>query len=252
MGFIGNVKEAVKDAREGVRKGRRDIDLAKAFFAEHNDNPPFDVAKRFFTSLGDDVDTSKPREVRAYMHTVGKFQRAWIKAHPNGLGGGSFGTGSPEVSISVVSIPAGSSLADVLDKVFGDGTSVPDAADLMKIVREMLMNDPNYRAGVERARELNREAGYCLACGGGLDEDGACDGTGDEDWDGRPETAKGNPANRVSETLTREQKIAKVTQLRARLDQLLAEYKELRAQSPEAQAQLSEIVAEIEALEKSL
>lgn len=250
MNFISDIK----DAREGARKAQRDIELAKAFFAEHNDNPPFDVAKRFFTALGDDVDSSKPREVRAYMLTIGKFQRKWGKAHPNGLGGGSFGTGSPEVSISVISIPLGGSLADALGNVFGNGENAPDAADLMKIVREMLMNDPNYRAGIEHARELNREAGYCLGCGGGLDEDGACDGTGDEDWDGRPETAKGNPANRkpVSETLTREQKLAKVTQLRARLDQLLAEYKELKGQSPEAQAQLSEIVAEIEALEKSL
>src|SRR5690606_27521091 len=139
-----------------------------------------------------------------YMHTVGKFQRAWKKAHQNRFGGSNFATGDSGVSLSVISIPVGSSLADVLDKMFGDGTSVPDAADLMKIVREMLMNDPNYRAGVERAREMNREAGYCLACGGGLDEDGACDGTGDDDWDGSPETAKGNPANRVSETLTRE------------------------------------------------
>jgi hypothetical protein len=233
MGFISNVKEA----REGVRKARRDIDLAKAFFAEHNDNPPFDVAERFFSALGNDVDGSKPREVRAYMFTIGKFQRQWLNEHPNGVSTND----SPDISISVVAVP----LAFDGDK--------PDPVTIMKIVRDMLMQDSNYRAGVEQAQAMNREAGYCLGCGGGLDEDGACDGTGDEDWDGTPETAKGNPANRVSETapLTSEQKVAKITQLRARLDQLLAEYKELRGHSPEAQAELTKIMAEIEALEAS-
>ncbi len=237
MNFISDIK----DAREGARKAQRDIALAKAFFAEHNDNPPFDVAARFFGSLGDDVNNDKYHEVRAYMVSIRRYQKAWAKRHQGGEAtfGSQLGLRGGDVDVKVIAIP--------MDEVM---QNLPDGGDAIReIVQALLGQNPDYQAGLAEGRRQSKEAGYCLGCGGTINEDGACQGDGDPEWNGDPATAKGNPANRVSETLTREQKLAKVAQLRSRLDQLQAEYREIGGANEQMHDAVNAILAEITELE---
>lgn len=237
MSFISDIK----DAREGARKAQRDIALAKAFFAEHNDNPPFDVAVRFFNSLGDDVNSSKYHEARAYMVSIRRYQKAWAKRHKGS--DATFGSqvSQPDVDVRVIAIPLGEVMQNL-----------PDGGDAIReIIQAALSQNPDYQAGLAEGRRQSKEAGYCLGCGGTINEEGVCQGDGDPEWNGDPATAKGNPANRVSETLTREQKLAKVAQLRSRLDQLQAEYREIGGANEQMNEAIDAILAEIAELENS-
>jgi|GEM_PF-3541136 len=66
MGFIKNYKSA----KVGIRKAERDIKLVRMFMEEHNQNPPEEIASRFFMSLGDDLDQSSKPQMDGYRMMV--------------------------------------------------------------------------------------------------------------------------------------------------------------------------------------
>ncbi len=72
MGFIDNMKSKAEATREGRRKAERDIDLVTQFIDVHNGKPDYEIAKRFFSSLGDDVRPGP--ETVSYMKHTEKFQ----------------------------------------------------------------------------------------------------------------------------------------------------------------------------------
>lgn len=237
MNFISDIK----DAREGARKAQRDIALAEAFFAEHNDKPPFDVAVRFFSSLGDDVNSNKYHEVRAYRVSIRRYQKSWAKRHKDSDAtfGSQLGLRGGDVDVKVIAIPLG----EIMQNLPDDGDSI------RKMIQALLGQNPDYQAGLAESRRRSKEAGYCLGCGGTIGDGGECQRDGDPEWNGDPATARGNPANRVSETLTCEQKLAKVAQLRSRLDQLQAEYHEIGGMNEQMRDATNAILAEIAELE---
>jgi len=69
----------IKSHRTGKAKARRDMDLADMFFEEHKGEPPHDIAKRFFQSLGEDVDVNDSVERDAYAKGISAYENEWME-----------------------------------------------------------------------------------------------------------------------------------------------------------------------------
>jgi hypothetical protein len=249
MRFIDNMKSK----KLGRAKGKRDVALARLFFEEHNDEPPTDVATRFFSSLGDDVSRANRVESMAYVKTIRGYQKSWMKKHIKKYGErGS----SPLMSGRDINLMSGGDINDLppevreqIERMMGDGKADVRVFkfDMGELLRELFDEDSGGDAAqsiveilrhviAEKTRQEFLEAGYCLGCGGTIDDQGECQSDGDPDWDGNPETAVGLIAAREAAKVSgnhpakpedpEAERCAAVARLIGNFDQLLAESRE--------------------------
>jgi len=68
---------------QGAEKARRDGALLKMFFEEHNGKPKTEIAIRFLSNLGSDVNSRDKYEVGAYTKGVDRFLDNVMKAEPD-------------------------------------------------------------------------------------------------------------------------------------------------------------------------
>ena len=215
--FLNPKKRAIKRSiQAGTNKALRDVRLVQEFMKEHDGNPAPDVAERFFKSLDRDNDVNRDdeHEIFAYAKIVRAYQENLAR----------------ERGVDVMDIFSSKSENVRVIEIGGEDFTPESLAERIK--NEMPGADPGIIAAViesvtmmaDRQFKANLEAGYCLGCGGSLSENGGCMGDGDPDWDGTPpvsETAAEKLARELA-SLSPQEKLNKITGLRARLDQLKA------------------------------
>lgn len=243
--FLNPKKRAIKRSiQTGTSKALRDVRLVDQFMKEHDGNPAPDVAKRFFKSLDrdNDVNRNDEHELFAYAVIVRAYQENL--ARQRGVDVMDIFSSKPEENVHVIEIG-------------GEDFTSESLAERIK--NEMPGADPGIIAAViegvtmmaDRQFKENLEAGYCLGCGGSLSENGGCMGDGDPDWDGTPpvsETAAEKLARELA-SLSPQEKLNKITGLRARLDQLKASAHDQGGElMPNEAAELESISAELNAL----
>lgn len=213
--FLNPKKRAIKrSVQAGTSKALRDVRLVEEFMKEHDGNPAPDVAERFFKSLDRDNDVNRDdeREIFAYAVIVRAYQENLARQRGVDVMDifSSKSKSEPEENVRVIEIG-------------GEDFTPESLAERIK--NEMRGADPGIIAAViesvammaDRQFRDNLEAGYCLGCGGSLSENGGCMGDGDPNWDGTPPVSETAAAN-----LSPQEKLNKITGLRARLDQLKA------------------------------
>jgi len=85
----------------GAEKARRDGALVKMFFEEHNGKPKREIAIRFLSSLGNDVNSRDKHEVGAYAKGVGRFLEKVMQA-------------DPEIIAALITVKAAMALAEMV------------------------------------------------------------------------------------------------------------------------------------------
>ena len=215
--FLNPKKRAIKRSiQTGAKKALRDVRLVDQFMKEHDGNPAPEVAERFFKALDreNDVNRENEHEIFAYAKIVRAYQEHLARERGVDVDD-IFGSKSENVRVI---------------EIGGEDFTPESLAERIK--NEMPGADPGIIAAViegvsmmaDRQFKENLEAGYCLGCGGSLSENGGCMGDGDPDWDGTPpvsETAVEKLARELA-SLSPQEKLNKITGLRARLDQLKA------------------------------
>ena len=244
--FLNPKKRAIKRAiQTGVEKALRDVRLVEEFMKEHDGNPAPDVAERFFKSLDRDNDVNRDdeQEIFAYAKIVRAYQENLAR----------------ERGVDVMDIFSSKSNSEPVRVIEIDGEDFTPESLAERIKNEMPGADPGIIAAViegvamlaDRQFKENLEAGYCLGCGGSLSENGGCMGDGDPDWDGTPpvsETAAEKLARELA-SLSTQEKLNKITGLRARLDQLKASADDQDGELTMTEAaELDNISAELNAL----
>ncbi len=221
--FLNPKKRAIKRSiQAGAKKALRDVRLVDQFMKEHDGNPAPDVAVRFFKSLDrdNDVNRNDEHEIFAYAAIVRAYQEHLAR---------QLGVDVMDIFSSKPESESESESVRVIE--IGDEDFTPESL-AERIENEMRGADPGIIAAViesvammaDRQFKENLEAGYCLGCGGSLSENGGCMGDGDPDWDGTPpvsETAAEKLARELA-SLSPQEKLNKITGIRARLDQLKA------------------------------
>lgn len=243
--FLNPKKRAIKHSiQTGANKALRDVRLVDQFMKEHDGNPAPDVAERFFKALDrdNDVNRNDEHEIFAYAAIVGAYQENL--ARQRGVDVMDIFSSKPEENVRVIEIG-------------GEDFTPESLAE--RIENEMPGADPGIIAAViesvammaDRQFKDNLEAGYCLGCGGSLSENGGCMGDGDPDWDGTPpvsETQEQKLARELA-NLSPQEKLNKITGLRARLDQLKASANDQGGELTMTEdAELDSISAELNAL----
>ena len=220
--FLNPKKRAIKRSiQAGTNKALRDVRLVEEFMKEHDGNPAPDVAERFFKSLDRDNDVNRDdeHELFAYAAIVRAYQENLARQRGVDVDDifSSKSESEPEENVRVIEIGGEDftpeSLAERIENEM-DGADPGIIAAVIESVTRM----------ADRQFRDNLEAGYCLGCGGSLSENGGCMGDGDPDWDGTPpvsETAAEKLARELA-SLSPQEKLNKITGLRARLDQLKA------------------------------
>lgn len=249
MGFRNFIKyagEVGRAVRIGQNKAKRDIELCKMFFDEHGNNPPYEIAERFFSSLGDDVDRDSEYEEKAYLKDIRKFQDKWRKSNPEfRLPGGV------TVGRIAIQLPDGMSMDDVDNTVEGREFLANAISNLISEKTGVPVEEVR-AAFVRRGLQANLEAGKCLGCGGDIDEDGDCVGDqGLTPTPTQPEVSETEQLEQYVSTLSSTDKLRRLVYLRSRLDQLKAESEEIDGVTPGMADELNSIVAELAALNKS-
>lgn len=74
MSILSNIQSYLS----GKSKARRDIALAEMFFEEHKGDPPREIARKFFTSLGEDVSRTDRIELATYDRAAHKYEHEWL------------------------------------------------------------------------------------------------------------------------------------------------------------------------------
>lgn len=217
--FLNPKKRAIKRSiQTGTSKALRDVRLVDQFMKEHDGNPAPDVAERFFKSLDRDNDVNRNDEHELFAYSV------IVRAYQRKL--------AADQGVDVMDIFSSKSKSESVRVIEIDGEDFTPESLAERIKNEMPGADPGIIAAViegvammaDRQFRDNLEAGYCLGCGGSLSENGGCMGDGDPDWDGTPpvsETAAEKLARELA-SLSPQEKLNKITGLRARLDQLKA------------------------------
>lgn len=211
--FLNPKKRAIKRSiQAGTSKALRDVRLVDQFMKEHDGNPAPEVAERFFKSLDrdNDVNRNDEHEIFAYAAIVRAYQENLAR----------------ERGVDVMDIFSSKSENVRVIEIGGEDFTPESLAERIK--NEMPGADPGIIAAViegvtmmaDRQFKENLEAGYCLGCGGSLSENGGCMGDGDPDWDGTPPVSE-TAAEKLAR-LSPQEKLNKITGLRARLDQLKA------------------------------
>lgn len=214
--FLNPKKRAIKRSiQTGTSKALRDVRLVDRFMKEHDGNPAPDVAERFFKSLDRDNDVNRDdeREIFAYAAIVRAYQENLARERGVDVMDIFSSKSEPEENVRVIEIG-------------GEDFTPESLAERIK--NEMPGADPGIIAAViegvaimaDRQFKENLEAGYCLGCGGSLSESGGCMGDGDPNWDGTPPVSE-TAAEKLAR-LSPQEKLNKITGLRARLDQLKA------------------------------
>ena len=217
--FLNLKKRAIKRSiQAGAKKALRDVRLVDQFMKEHDGNPAPEVAERFFKALDrdNDVNRENEHEIFAYAKIVRAYQEHIAR----------------ERGVDVMDIFSSKSESENVRVIEIGGEDFTPESLAERIKNEMPGADPGIIAAViegvammaDRQFKENLEAGYCLGCGGSLSENGGCMGDGDPDWDGTPpvsETAVEKLARELA-NLSPQEKLNKITGLRARLDQLKA------------------------------
>ena len=237
--FLNPKKRAIKrSVQAGTSKALRDVRLVEEFMKEHDGNPAPDVAERFFKSLDRDNDVNRDdeHEIFAYTMIVRTYQENLARERGVDVMD-IFSSKSEPVRVRVI-------------KIGGEDFTPESLAE--RIENEMDGADPGIIAAViesvammaDRQFRDNLEAGYCLGCGGSLSENGGCMGDGDPDWDGTPPVSETAAAS-----LSPQEKLNKITGLRARLDQLKASAHDQGGELTMTEAaELDSISAELNAL----
>ena len=240
--FLNPKKRAIKrSVRAGTSKALRDVRLVEEFMKEHDGNPAPDVAERFFKSLDRDSDVNRndEREIFAYAVIVMAYQENLARQRGVDVMDIFSSKSEPEPEENVRVIEIG-----------GEDFTPESLAERIK--NEMRGADPGIIAAViecvammaDRQFRDNLEAGYCLGCGGSLSENGGCMGDGDPDWDGTPPVSETAAAS-----LSPQEKLNKITGIRARLDQLKASAHDQDGELTMTEAaELENISAELNAL----
>ena len=243
--FLNPKKRAIKRSiQAGAKKALRDVRLVDQFMKEHDGNPAPEVAERFFKALDrdNDVNRENEHEIFAYAKIVRAYQEHI--ARERGVDVDDIFGSKSEEPVRVIEIG-------------GEDFTPESLAERIK--NEMPGADPGIIAAViegvammaDRQFKANLEAGYCLGCGGSLSENGGCMGDGDPDWDGTPpvsETAAEKLARELA-SLSTQEKLNKITGLRARLDQLKASAHDQDGElMPNEVAELENISTELNAL----
>ena len=243
--FLNPKKRAIKRSiQAGAKKALRDVRLVDQFMKEHDGNPAPEVAERFFKALDrdNDVNRENEHEIFAYAKIVRAYQEHI--ARERGVDVDDIFGSKSEEPVRVIEIG-------------GEDFTPESLAERIK--NEMPGADPGIIAAViegvammaDRQFKANLEAGYCLGCGGSLSENGGCMGDGDPDWDGTPpvsETAAEKLARELA-SLSTQEKLNKITGLRARLDQLKASADDQDGElMPNEVAELENISTELNAL----
>lgn len=208
--FLNPKKRAIKRSiQTGTSKALRDVRLVDQFMKEHDGNPAPEVAERFFKSLDRDNDVNRDDEHEIFAYS------AIVRAYQENL--------ARERGVDVMDIFSSKSENVRVIEIGGEDFTPESLAERIK--NEMPGADPGIIAAIiesvammaDRQFKENLEAGYCLGCGGSLSENGGCMGDGDPDWDGTPPVSE-----TAAEKLSPQEKLNKITGLRARLDQLKA------------------------------
>ena len=242
--FLNPKKRAIKRSiQAGAKKALRDVRLVDQFMKEHDGNPAPDVAERFLKALDRDNDVNRDDEHEIFAYA------AIVRAYQENL--------ARERGVDVMDIFSSKSEPVRVIKIDGEDFTPESLAERIK--NEMPGADPGIIAAVvegvarmaDRQFKENLEAGYCLGCGGSLSENGGCMGDGDPDWDGTPpvsETAAEKLARELA-SLSPQEKLNKITGLRARLDQLKASADDQDGELTMTEAaELDNISAELNAL----
>lgn len=235
--FLNPKKRAIKRSiQAGTSKALRDVRLVDQFMKEHDGNPAPDVAERFLRALDRDNDVNRDdeHEIFAYDTIVRTYQENLARQR----------------GVDVMDIFSSKSENVRVIEIGGEDFTPESLAERIK--NEMRGADPGIIAAViegvaimaDRQFEANLEAGYCLGCGGSLSENGVCMGDGDPDWDGTPPVSE-----TAAEKLSPQEKLNKITGLRARLDQLKASADDQDGELTMTEAaELENISAELNAL----
>lgn len=218
--FLSPKKRAIRrSVQAGTSKALRDVKLVQEFMKEHDGNPAPEVAERFLKALDRDNDVNRDDKHESFAYST------IVRAYQENL--------ARQRGVDVMDIFSSKSLRSEpvrVIKIGGEDFTEESLAERIK--NEMPGADPGIIAAVvegvsmmaDRQFKENLEAGYCLGCGGSLSENGGCMGDGDPDWDGTPpvsETAAEKLAKELA-SLSPQEKLNKITSLRARLDQLKA------------------------------
>ena len=236
--FLNPKKRAInRSVQAGTSKALRDVRLVEEFMKEHDGNPAPEVAERFFKALDRDNDVNRDDEHEIFAYAV------IVRAYQENL--------ARERGVDVMDIFSSKSEENVRVIEIGGEDFTPESL-AERIENEMDGADPGIIAAViesvammaDRQFRDNLEAGYCLGCGGSLSENGGCMGDGDPDWDGTPPVSE-----TAAEKLSPQEKLNKITGLRARLDQLKASANDQGGELTMTEvAELDSISAELNAL----
>lgn len=145
MGFFDNKKAKAEAVREGRRKADRDIDLVNQFIDVHEGKPDYEVSRKFFSSLGDDVRPGP--ETETYQKAIAKHQQfvkesGFIQPQnipPHKLPGGGFAI---PIALDADGNPDFESLAPALAQILAQAMGV--SLDPDKIAQDILDADPNF------------------------------------------------------------------------------------------------------------
>ena len=236
--FLNPKKRAIKrSVQAGTSKALRDVRLVEEFMKEHNGNPAPEVAERFFKALDRDNDVNRDdeRELFAYAVIVRAYQENL--ARERGVDVMDIFSSKPEENVRVIEIGGEDFTPESLAERIENEMDGADPGIIAAVIESVaMMADRQFRD--------NLEAGYCLGCGGSLSENGGCMGDGDPDWDGTPPVSE-----TAAEKLSPQEKLNKITGLRARLDQLKASANDQGGElMPNEVAELDSISAELNAL----
>ena len=248
--FLNPKKRAIKRSiQTGANKALRDVKLVQEFMKEHDGSPAPEVAERFFKALDRDNDVNRDdeRETFAYSAIVRAYQESLARERGvdvDDIFSSKSLRSEPEANVRVI-------------KIGGEDFTPESLAERIK--NEMRGDDPGIIAAViesvtrmaDRQFRDNLEAGYCLGCGGSLSENGGCMGDGDPDWDGTPPVSETQEQKLAKElaSLSPQEKLNKITGLRARLDQVKAAANEQGGDLTMTEAaELDSISAELNAL----
>lgn len=159
MGIINSIQNSLTATAKAVR----DCKFAEEFMEVHDQDPDREIAKKFFLSLGEDVT---PAEFKRYRKLRIKWVDQWIAKHPAANRTFRFPSEEPP-SVQVIPVNLGD-----LNPTSGFIKALRDA-----MIDAMIEQEPEAREAFEQYKRDNLAAGKCLACGGGIDAEGLCDGT---------------------------------------------------------------------------
>ena len=238
--FLNPKKRAIKrSVQAGTSKALRDVRLVEEFMKEHDGNPAPDVAERFFKSLDrdNDVNRNDEHEIFAYAVIVRAYQENLARQRGVDVMDIFSSKPEPEANVRVIEIGGEDFTPESLAERIENEMDGADPGIIAAVIESVaMMADRQFRD--------NLEAGYCLGCGGSLSENGGCMGDGDPDWDGTPPVSE-----TAAEKLSPQEKLNKITGLRARLDQLKASANDQGGElMPNEVAELDSISAELNAL----